>query len=275
MRMRTRRLTFRTLCHSGKAGILRPTRRHGSKDRVADLLIVEDDLPTRKMMRFVLEQVLGQTVHEAATTAEAEVILRASPMDLVISDILMPGEDGFEFCRRLRTLWNVPLLFVSGLSDVDSKVHGLKIGADDYLTKPFEPGELAARVEALLRRSARTARTDSEGRLRVGDITIDLAQHEVEVRSLRGSSRRFELSPTEFKLLVVLARSPGKAFTHEELGQAVWRVAGSETASASTLKAYVSRLRSQLEEDSEKPRYLQTVRGVGYRLDPQPSAVPA
>ena len=242
---------------------------------MADLLIVEDDLPTRKMMRFVLEQVLGHTVHEAETTAVAEATLRRQPMDLVISDVLMPGEDGFEFCRRLRTRWNVPLLFVSGLNDVDSKVHGLKIGADDYLGKPFEPGELAARVEALLRRSARTARTDAEGRLRVGDITIDLGQHEVEVRSVRGGLRRFELSPTEFKLLVVLARAPGKAFTHDELAQALWRTPGLEGSNASTLKAYVSRLRSQLEEEPDKPRYLQTVRGVGYRLDVQPSPLAA
>jgi DNA-binding response OmpR family regulator len=237
---------------------------------MARVLIVEDDFATRKLVRFALEQMQGHDVLEAGTVAEAEDVLRTDSPDLVISDVVMPGPNGFEFCRRLRAQQNIPFLFVSALADVDSKVQGLKLGADDYLAKPFEPAELLARVEALLRRSARTVRTDSEGLIKVGDITINLTEHRAEIRPQRGLPHRAELSPTEFKLLLVLVRSPGKALSHAELAKALWPLGGGVAFSTSTLKAHVSRLRDHLEPDPAHPRYIRTVRGAGYRLDAHP-----
>jgi DNA-binding response OmpR family regulator len=160
-------------------------------------------------------------------------------------------------------------MVVSGLGDIASRVRGLQLGADDYLPKPFDPSELVARVEALLRRASRSARTDSDGLMRVGSMTLDLGQHSVELRLPRGGSRRVELTPTEFKLLLVLARSPGKAFSREELQTALWGASAGDAESAySTVNAYVSALRDRLEPDPKAPRYVLTVRSVGYKLEP-------
>jgi DNA-binding response OmpR family regulator len=179
----------------------------------------------------------------------------------------MPGIDGLELCKRIRATSNVPIMVVSARGDIQSRVRGLQLGADDYLAKPFDPSELAARVEAVLRRTSRQARADSDGRMRVGDITLDLTEHKVEVREPRGARRNVQLTPTEFKLLLVLARTPGKAFSREELQTSLWGTPADPTAGYSTVNAYVSDLRDRLESDPKNPRYLVTVRNVGYRLD--------
>jgi DNA-binding response OmpR family regulator len=233
------------------------------------ILVVDDDLTTRKMLRFVLEQQAGHEVTEAETTVQAEECLATQRFDLVLADVTMPGPDGLELCKRIRTTSNVPIMVVSARSDIPSRVKGLQLGADDYLPKPFDPSELVARVEALLRRASRSARTDSDGLMRVGSLTLDLGEHSVELRLPRGGSRRVELTPTEFKLLLVLARSPGKAFSREELQTALWGPsAGAADSAYGTVNAYVSALRERLEDDPKSPRYVLTVRNVGYKLEP-------
>jgi DNA-binding response OmpR family regulator len=182
-------------------------------------------------------------------------------------DVVMPGIDGLELCKRIRTTSNVPIMVVSARGDIQSRVRGLQLGADDYLPKPFDPSELAARVEAVLRRTCRSARTDTDGRMRVGDLTLDLTEHKVELRDPRGARRHVQLTPTEFKLLLVLARAPGTAVSREDLQTSLWGPAIDADASYSTVNAYVSDLRDRLEVDPKHPRYLMTVRNVGYRLD--------
>jgi DNA-binding response OmpR family regulator len=130
------------------------------------------------------------------------------------------------------------------------------------------PSARAARVEAVLRRSTRAARADGDGRLRIGEVTLDLTEHQVEVRDLRGGRRMVQLTPTEFKLLLILARAPGKAFSREELQQSLWGSANAGEAGYSSVNAHVSGLRDRLENDPKHPRYLVTVRNVGYRFDP-------
>jgi DNA-binding response OmpR family regulator len=235
-----------------------------------DILVVDDDLTTRKMLRFVLEQQAGHHVVEAEDAIQAEAHLAQSAFDLAMLDVVMPGIDGLELCKRIRAISNVPIMVVSARGDIPSRVRGLQLGADDYLAKPFDPSELAARVEAVLRRTSRTARTDSDGRMRLGELTLDLTEHSVEIRDARGARRTVQLTPTEFKLLLVLARAPGAAVPREELHKALWGAAAAEAteASYSTLNAYVSGLRERLEKDPRHPRYLVTVRNVGYRLDP-------
>jgi DNA-binding response OmpR family regulator len=235
-----------------------------------DILVVDDDLTTRKMLRFVLEQQAGHRVVEAESTDSAERCLAEERFDLAMVDVVMPGVDGLELCRRIRATSNMPIIVVSARGDLQSRVRGLQLGADDYLPKPFDPSELAARVEAVLRRSVRTARADGDGRLRIGDVTLDLTEHQVEVRDLRGGRRSVQLTPTEFKLLLVLARAPGKAFSREELQQSLWGDSTSTDADAtySSVNAHVSGLRDRLENDPKHPRYLVTVRNVGYRFDP-------
>jgi len=123
-------------------------------------------------------------------------------------------------------------------------------------------------VQAVLRRSVRNARADGDGRLRVGDVTLDLTEHQVELREARGGRRNVQLTPTEFKLLLVLARAPGKAFSREELQQSLWGSSTDPEAGYSSVNAHVSGLRDRLETDPKHPRYLVTVRNVGYRFDP-------
>jgi DNA-binding response OmpR family regulator len=233
-----------------------------------DILVVDDDLTTRKMLRFVLEQQAGHRVVEAENGAQAEARLAEARFDLAMIDVVMPGIDGLELCKRIRATSNMPILVVSARGDVQSRVRGLQLGADDYLPKPFDPSELTARVDAVLRRSTRSVRADSDGRMRVGDVTLDLTEHKVELREPRGTRRNVQLTPTEFKLLLVLARAPGKAFSREELQSSLWGASDTPDASYSTVNAYVSGLRDRLETDPKNPRYLVTVRNVGYRFDP-------
>jgi DNA-binding response OmpR family regulator len=234
-----------------------------------DILVVDDDLTTRKMLRFVLEHQAGHRVVEAEDAREAEAALEDNgPFDLAMIDVVMPGIDGLELCKRIRATSNLPIMVVSARGDLQSRVRGLQLGADDYLPKPFDPSELLARVEAIRRRSARSARTDGDGRMRVGDITFDLGEHSVELRDPRGSRRNVQLTPTEFKLLLVLARAPGKAFSREELQSSLWGSEADADSAYSTVNAYVSGLRDRLESDPKRPRYLVTVRNVGYRFDP-------
>jgi DNA-binding response OmpR family regulator len=233
-----------------------------------DILVVDDDLTTRKMLRFVLEQQSGHRVVEAEDAATAEARLAEEPFDLAMLDVVMPGIDGLELCKRIRATSNMPIMLVSARGDIQSRVRGLQLGADDYLPKPFDPSELTARVDAVLRRSTRSARADSDGRLRVGDVTLDLTDQRVELREARGAKRNVQLTPTEFKLLLVLARAPGKAISREELQSSLWGASIETDAGYSTVNAYVSGLRDRLEADPKNPRYLVTVRNVGYRFDP-------
>jgi DNA-binding response OmpR family regulator len=240
------------------------------KDRIAsvNILVVDDDLTTRKMLRFVLEQQAGHSVVEAEDAAAAEAALANQSLDLALIDVVMPGVDGLELTRRIRATSNLPIIVVSARGDIHSRIRGLQLGADDYLPKPFDPSELLARVDAVLRRSNRSARTDAEGRMRVGEVTLDLTAHLVELRDSRGARRKVQLTPTEFKLMLVLARSPGKAFSREELQTSLWGGSGEGASANSTVNSYVSELRERLEVDPKRPRHLVTVRNVGYRFDP-------
>jgi DNA-binding response OmpR family regulator len=233
-----------------------------------DILVVDDDLTTRKMLRFVLEQQAGHHVVEAQDAHEAEQQLSQQRFDLAMIDVVMPGVNGLELCKRIRATSNLPIIVVSARGDIQSRVRGLQLGADDYLPKPFDPSELAARVDAVLRRSTRSARADSDGRMRVGELTLDLTEHSVEVREPRGTRRNVQLTPTEFKLLLVLARAPGTAVTREQLQTSLWGNTADAESGYSTVNAYISGLRDRLEADPKKPRHLVTVRNVGYRFDP-------
>lgn len=238
-------------------------------EATVDILIVDDDLTTRKMLRFVLEQQGGHQVTEAEDAQVALNVLGQAHFDLAMIDVVMPGPmDGLELCKRIRATSNLPIIVVSARGDIQSRVRGLQLGADDYLAKPFDPSELLARTDAIMRRSARSARTDSDGRMRVGEVTLDLSEHRVELRGPRGGRRNVQLTPTEFKLLLVLARRPGKAFSREELLTCLWGGAGDSESGYSTVNAYVSELRERLEADPRNPRHLVTVRNVGYRFDP-------
>jgi DNA-binding response OmpR family regulator len=224
------------------------------------ILIHEDDLATRKMLRFVLEQQAGQSVTEAESAEASLQLLAEGRFDLLVSDLVLPGPDGLELVRRVRRVSSIPILMISGRGEIADRVRALRTGADDYLVKPFDPSELAARVEALLRRSRQSTRVDAAGTLQAGALSIDLVRHVATV----AGRQPVRLTPTELRVLLRLARPLGEVRNREELAQAVW--GDSQAASLGAINTYVADLRRKLEPERGRPRLLQTVRGAGYRL---------
>ena len=226
------------------------------------ILVTEDDLATRKMLRFVLEQQAGHSVAEAELAEAALSALAIHPFDLLIADLTLPVIDGFELIERVRQRWSIPILTISGRGEVAERVRALRIGADDFLAKPFDPAELVARVDALLRRARQTVKSDATGLIQAGRLSIDLTRQCAQV----DNSRTVRLTPTEVRLLLRLAHPPGEVRTRAELAQALW---GPEpSASGSAINTYIADLRRKLEPGAPRPRLLQTVRGLGYRLSP-------
>jgi DNA-binding response OmpR family regulator len=230
---------------------------------VARILLVEDDETLQLTIRYNLER----AGHEVLAVSDGESALeRAATLrpDLVVLDVMLPGLDGFEVCRRLRERSTVPILILTARDDEIDRVLGLEIGADDYLTKPFSMRELTARVKALLRRRELLVRElasepVASDVLAVGPLRIDLTQRRV----WRGEDE-IVLKPREFELLAYLARHRERVCRSDELLRAIW---GYETfGDYRTLAVHIHGLREKLEDDPRHPRLIETVRGIGYRL---------
>ena len=220
------------------------------------ILSVEDDERIRTAVRLALEDE-GWTVDEAENGEEALALFAHRPSDVVLIDIMLPDIDGFEVCRAIRRTSDVPIVMVTARDDTHDVVAGLEAGADDYLTKPFAPKELSARIRALLRR----VRTSDLGNrhLRFGDLEIIPDEGVV-----RRADVEVHLTKTEFKLLVELATSPGKVFSRETLLDKVWGY--DYFADGRLVDVHVRRLRTKIEADPANPRHVVTVRGLGYKL---------
>ncbi|MGE5588633.1 MAG: response regulator [Clostridia bacterium] len=226
------------------------------------ILVVDDEAPILELVRFNLEKE-GFSVITASDGEDGLRRAHSEAPDLVVLDLMLPGIDGIEVCQQLRRETNVPVLMLTAKSEEFDRVLGLSVGADDYVTKPFSPRELVARVKALLRRRdmdlEETRARDASGRIHVGDLVIDTSRFEVEVRGART-----ELTPKEFDLLRVLVANRGKVLTRDFLLEKVWGYEyGGDTR---TVDVHVRRLRQKIEEDDSRPIYIQTVHGVGYRF---------
>ena len=220
------------------------------------ILAVEDDERIRTAVKLALEDE-GWTVTEAATGEDALLHFQSEPADVVLIDIMLPGIDGFEVCRSIRRTSDVPIVMVTARDDTHDVVAGLEAGADDYLTKPFAPKELSARIRALLRR-ARTSEVSSP-HLRFGDLEIV-----PEEGVVRRNGRDVHLTKTEFRVLVELAQSPGRVFSREVLLERIWGYG--YFGDGRLVDVHVRRLRTKVEADPANPRHIVTVRGLGYKL---------
>ena len=221
------------------------------------ILTVEDDERIRTAVSLALEEE-GWEVEEAANGEDALVAFAQNPSDVVLIDIMLPGIDGFEVCRRIRRLGDVPIVMVTARSDSHDVVAGLEAGADDYLRKPFDPKELSARVRALLRRSRPS---ESPAPMVVGQLEVIPDEGVVRL-----AGDEVHLTRTEFRLLVEFASSPGKVMSREELLERVW--ARDYFDDERLVDVHVRRLRTKIEPDPANPRYVVTVRGMGYKLQP-------
>ena len=221
----------------------------------AVILIAEDDADIRGLLRLYLEGE-GMRVLEAADGPAALELARAEQPDLAILDVMMPGATGYEVTRSLRRYSDIPILILSAKSQDNDKILGLNLGADDYVTKPFNPVEVVARVKAQLRRAARAGGEV----LRVGELTLDLASMQLEKAGVP-----IPLTPMEYKILAILMRSPGRIFTKVQLyeGAAGEYFEGDDN----TMMVHISKLRDKIEDDPKNPRYIRTVRGLGYRFE--------
>jgi DNA-binding response OmpR family regulator len=226
------------------------------------ILLVDDDALMRRSLAFHLEQA-GYQVRTAASAEDAIESVRYTPPDLVVLDIGLPGKDGLEALREIKAQHNLPVIFLTGRRRELDEVVGLEMGADDYITKPFDVDVVLAHIKAVLRRIERSAQPESmPQRLSVGDLEIDPQAHTV---LCAGSS--ISLSPREFDLLLLLATQPEKVFSTEDLLAQVW---GAEfVGQPQVVYVHIRWLREKLEADPGRPKRILTVRGVGYKLVPQ------
>jgi DNA-binding response OmpR family regulator len=220
------------------------------------VMVVDDEPKIVELARDYLEHA-GFAVVVAHDGHAALAAARTEKPDLVVLDLGLPELDGLDVARTLRAESNVPIVMLTGRSEESDKLVGLEIGADDYVTKPFSPKELVARVRAVLRRTERP-RSDAEV-LRVGQIKLDIPRMRTTV-----ADRAIELTPTEFQLVATMAREPGRVFTRAQLLDAVHGVAFESYERA--IDAHVKNIRHKLEPNPARPRYLVTVYGVGYRF---------
>jgi len=227
--------------------------------RKQTILVVDDDPRLLRLVRVNLERA-GFIVSTAANGAAAYDEMSANPPDAVVLDITMPGIDGFTLTHQIRDISNVPIIILTALSEQSQKVKGLEIGADDYMTKPFDPDELVARLRALLRRTGMGTQEQTDSVFETGELKIDFVRRKVE-----RAGEVVKLTPTEYKLLQVLAQQAGKVIPHTDLLSKVW---GPEYRDDTDyLWVYIRYLRQKLEIDPSNPRYIVSVPGFGYRLE--------
>ena len=225
---------------------------------MTNILVVDDEPVIMESLAYSLRRE-GYEVFVTPNGAEALEIFDRNRPDLVVLDIMLPGIDGLDVCRRLRARSSVPIIMLTARSDELDRVLGLEIGADDYLPKPFSFRELLARIRSLLRRVALDTQVDPQGSIRIGNLAIDTVARRVQRRQ-----QDVQLSAREYELLLFLMRQAGRACSRQELLTQVW---GQDwSGDPRTLEVHIRWLRMKVEEDPTTPAYIQTVRGYGYRF---------
>jgi two-component system response regulator MtrA len=222
---------------------------------MARVLVVDDDQALSEMLGIVL-RAEGYEALFCDDGSKAQGIFKETKPDLVLLDLMLPGIDGIEVCKRIRSESGVPIVMLTARGDTLDVVKGLESGADDYIVKPFKPKELVARIKARLRKEDVKAEL-----LTLADLTIDVVGH-----SVKRNGKEISLTPLEFDLLLALARKPWQVYTREQLLTDVWHYRN--PADTRLVNVHVQRLRSKVEHDPENPEIVMTVRGVGYKAGP-------
>lgn len=225
-------------------------------NRKQTVLVVDDDKEIVELMSDFLEDE-GYQVEKAFNADEALHVMNRSPVDCIILDVMMPGQDGFRLCREIRRNNDVPVLFLSALGEDTDKIRGLGIGGDDYIVKSATPVEVVARVKAVLRRYNRQDAL-KKAVLRFDRLTLDVRAHEVCV-----NNQPVPFTPKEFEILLLLAENPRQVFTYEQLLERFWDGVGDKH----TVTVHISRIREKIEEDPNRPKRIVNVWGVGYRFE--------
>lgn len=220
--------------------------------------MVDDEASVRRLVTSYLKKE-GYTVLEAADGATALAMARKEHPDMLVLDLMLPEVDGLEVCRILRAESDVFVLMLTAKTEETDKLVGLGLGADDYLTKPFSPRELVARVKAILRRAQ--PKEERRGLLHAGNLEVDMDRH-----IARAGGRDLDLTAREFEILAALMARPGMVFTRENLLEQVWGY--SYFGDARVVDVHVAKLRKKIENDPSRPCFIKTVRGVGYKLEP-------
>jgi DNA-binding response OmpR family regulator len=225
------------------------------------ILVVDDEEPLRNLLRISLQKA-GYSVYTAGNGKEAMEIFTQVPVDLVLLDILMPDMDGYTLCSELRKRSDVPIIMLSALNRPDDVVYGFSLGADDYISKPFQFREVEVRIQAILRRIAWLKERPDFHVISFNDVVLDNEAHEVRVRG-----ELVHLTPIEFQLLRYLMKMPDRPISKNELFQSVW---GYDLVGDTNLvEVAIRRLREKIEENPSEPMYLLTVRGTGYKFSTQ------
>jgi DNA-binding response OmpR family regulator len=225
---------------------------------MSTVLVVDDEPDVRDVIVRYLKRD-GYRTLEAGDGEEAKRMLEREQASLVVLDVMLPGIDGLDLCRWIRGRSDTPVILLTALGEETDRIAGLELGADDYVTKPFSPRELSARVHNVIRRSS--PMPAQGGRYEFGDITLDASMREV-----RKDGSPLRLTLKEFDLLHILIANPRRVFTRRELMQRVWGYQA--VLETGTLTVHVRRLREKVEDDPSRPRYLETVWGIGYRFVP-------
>ena len=225
------------------------------------LLVVDDDADIRELLSAYLAR-YDMAVETAADGAGLFEKLDHARFDLIILDIMLPGEDGLSLCRRLRGASSIPVIFLTALDSSTDRVVGLELGADDYVVKPFDPRELLARIRTVLRRASDKGQAPAQSDIRrFAGWTLN-----VRSRELSQGDERIALSDAMYRLLLVFVNNRGKVLSRSKLLEEIWDVAG-DFVNDNTLTVYIKRLREKIEDDPQSPQIIRTVRGMGYKVD--------
>lgn len=230
------------------------------------VFIVDDE----KNIRDVLKKYIASAGYRVTLFENGKGVLeemRRLRPDMLVLDIMMPGEDGLDLCRKIRAESEIPIIFVSARDEEFDKVLGLELGADDYLTKPFSPREVVARVKAILRRTRSEARSGGDDRKREEESVVSIGKLKIYPEKYEAffDDRELTLTPKEFELLLYLANNLGKVLTRDHLLNAVWDY--DYIGDSRIVDVHVSHLREKIEEDTKQPKYIKTIRGLGYKME--------